>query len=54
MRSIKGIGARNLNSGRANGLTGKQRLAAMQQAYETLRTEQGLPLSWQVLMITVT
>ncbi|PVZ63555.1 malonyl-ACP O-methyltransferase BioC [Pelagibaculum spongiae] len=54
MRSIKGIGARNLNSGRANGLTGKQRLAAMQQAYETLRTEQGLPLSWQVLMITRT
>ena len=35
MRELKAIGAHNVTNGRARGLTGRRRLAAMTQAYET-------------------
>ena len=50
MREIKQIGARNALHGRSRGLTGRQRLAAMQAAYETERDAQGrLPATWEVI-----
>lgn len=50
-RSFKQIGA-NYVAGRANsGLGGKKRWLQFAKAYEQFRTEQGLPLSYQVLQI---
>jgi malonyl-CoA O-methyltransferase len=50
MREIKQIGARNALQGRPRGLTGRQRLAAMQSAYEAERDAQGrLPATWEVI-----
>ena len=50
MRDLKAIGAHNAARGRVRGLTGKQRLRAMQQAYEDFRDPQGrLPASHEVI-----
>ena len=49
MRELKAIGAHNVTAGRARGLTGRQRLAAMERAYETLRRDGTLPATWEVI-----
>jgi malonyl-CoA O-methyltransferase len=49
MHAIKRIGAHNVNSRRLKGLTGREALASMTAAYETLRTTRGLPATWQVV-----
>ena len=50
MREIKQIGASNVTAGRARGLVGKQRLAAVEQAYEAFRQADGLlPATYEVI-----
>ncbi len=49
MRELKSIGAHNVNAGRSRALTGKDRFARMQAAYEKQRVPQGLPATWQVV-----
>jgi malonyl-CoA O-methyltransferase len=49
MRELKAIGAHNVTHGRARGLTGRQRLAAMVNAYETLRRDGKLPATYEVI-----
>jgi len=49
MRELKAIGAHNVTQGRPRGLTGRKRLDAMTEAYETLRGEQGLPATYEVI-----
>ncbi len=46
---LKGIGAHNQNRGREKALTGKKRLQSMYQAYEQFRTEDGFPVTYEVL-----
>jgi len=46
---IKAVGAHNQNQGRQPGLMGKSRLQAMYQAYEKFHTEQGYPVTYEVL-----
>lgn len=48
-RSLKEVGAHNINQGRPEGLTGRARLRALQQAYESFRTEDGLPATYRVV-----
>lgn len=48
-RSLKDIGARNLNPGRLDGLTGRARIAALLAAYERHRDADGLPATYQVV-----
>ena len=49
MRSLKDIGAHNVNPGRPSGLSGRARLQALQRAYECQREPEGLPLTYQVI-----
>jgi malonyl-CoA O-methyltransferase len=50
MRDLKLLGAHNVTAGRPAGLTGKQRLQAMQAAYERFRTHAGLlPATYEVV-----
>jgi malonyl-CoA O-methyltransferase len=49
MRDLKAIGARNANAGRPRALTGKQALATMLAAYETLRRDGRLPATFEVV-----
>jgi hypothetical protein len=49
MRELKAIGAHNVTQGRPRGLTGRKRLAAMTQAYESQRGEGGLPATYEVI-----
>ena len=49
MRELKAIGAHNVTRGRARGLTGRRRLAAMTQAYEALRSNGKLPATYEVI-----
>jgi malonyl-CoA O-methyltransferase len=49
MRELKAIGAHNVTQGRARGLTGRKRLAAMTQAYETRRRGGKLPATYEVI-----
>jgi len=49
MRELKAIGAHNVTAGRARGLTGRKRLAAMTLAYETLRHGGKLPATYEVI-----
>jgi malonyl-CoA O-methyltransferase len=49
MRELKAIGAHNVTAGRARGLTGRRRFAAMVSAYETLRRDGSLPATWEVI-----
>lgn len=50
MHDLKAIGAQNATAGRAPGLTGKQRMQAMQQAYEGFRNTAGqLPASHEIV-----
>lgn len=47
--SIKGIGAHHVQG--ENHLTGRQSILKLKAAYEQLRTDQGLPVSYQVLIL---
>jgi malonyl-CoA O-methyltransferase len=49
MRELKAIGAHNVTRGRARGLTGRRRLAAMTQTYEALRHDGKLPATYEVI-----
>lgn len=49
MRGLKAIGAHNANAARSRGLTGRRHLEGMREAYEALREEQGLPVSYEVV-----
>jgi malonyl-CoA O-methyltransferase len=49
MKDLKQIGAHNVTAGRAQGLTGKGKLQAVIQAYETYRDAEGLPVSYEVI-----
>jgi malonyl-CoA O-methyltransferase len=49
MRELKAIGAHNVTQGRARGLTGRRRLAAVARAYETQRRDGSLPATWEVI-----
>ncbi|VXC98435.1 Malonyl-(acyl-carrier protein) O-methyltransferase [Pseudomonas sp. 8Z] len=48
-RSLKDIGAHNLNPGRPDGLTSRARIAALLAAYERYRDADGLPVTYQVV-----
>ncbi|WP_339843696.1 malonyl-ACP O-methyltransferase BioC [uncultured Halopseudomonas sp.] len=50
-RELKALGAHNINQGRPGGLTGRARLRALTQAYETFRQTEGLPATYQVAQI---
>jgi len=49
MADLKGIGARNATDRRPRGLTGPQRLAALEAAYERHRRDGRLPASYEVV-----
>lgn len=49
LRDLRAIGVRNLNAGRARGMTGRQRLAAVRAAYEAFRSDGRLPASYEVI-----
>ncbi len=49
MRDLKAIGAQNATTGRPRGLTGRQRLRAVEQAYERHRHQGRLPASYEVV-----
>lgn len=50
-QELKALGAHNLNAGRPGGLTGRARLRALTQAYESFRQPAGLPATYQVAQI---
>ena len=52
MRELKAIGAHNVTRGRARGLTGRARFAAMSRAYEARRQEGSLPATYEVIPAT--
>jgi malonyl-CoA O-methyltransferase len=52
MRELKAIGAHNVTRGRARGLTGRGRLAAMTRAYESFRRDGKLPATYEVIHAT--
>lgn len=49
MRSLKDLGAHNVNQGRRRALTGKKRFRQMQAHYERFRENAGLPVSYEVV-----
>lgn len=50
IRDIKDIGSTNTDSQRSKGLMGKHKFKAFEQAYEKLKTAEGLyPASWEVI-----
>ncbi|HKT73386.1 MAG TPA: malonyl-ACP O-methyltransferase BioC [Steroidobacteraceae bacterium] len=49
MRDLKTIGAHNVTAGRARGLTGRRRIAKMQQAYESFRRDGVLPATYEIV-----
>ena len=49
MRDLKTMGARNATAGRGRGLTGRRRLARVEQHYERLRRDGRLPATWEVV-----
>ena len=52
MRELKAMGAHNVTQGRARGLTGPRRLAAMTRSYEAMRRDGKLPATWEVIHAT--
>lgn len=52
MRELKAIGAHNVTRGRARGLTGRRRFAAMVAAYESQRRDGKLPATYEVIHAT--
>lgn len=51
MLGLKGMGAHNMNQGRKQGLTGVTVYKAMLNAYENLRTKQGVPATFQAIYV---
>jgi malonyl-CoA O-methyltransferase len=49
MKELKGMGAHNVNRGRSRTLTGKGRLNRLVSAYERLRRDGSLPVSYEVV-----
>ncbi len=49
MRDLKHLGAQNPLHQRPRGLTSRQRLAALESAYEPMRTAGRLPSTWEVV-----
>jgi malonyl-CoA O-methyltransferase len=49
MRELKGIGAHNVASKRAHGLTGKTGLKTMLEAYEPFRRGDRYPASYEII-----
>ena len=49
MRDLKAIGAHNVTAGRARSLTGKDRLRAMLERYETHRRDGRLPATYEII-----
>lgn len=49
MRDLKRIGAHNVSAGRRRGLTGRGRLQKLMAAYEPLRRDGRLPLTYEVV-----
>ena len=49
MRELKQLGARNATRDRSRGLTGRARMRTMIDAYERLRTDEGLPATYEVI-----
>ena len=49
MRELKNIGAHNVNKGRRKTLTGKQRLNKVISHYETFRSDNKLPATYEVV-----
>lgn len=52
MRELKVLGARNVNRGQSDGLTGRRKLRAFQEAYESHRCEGSLPATYEVLYLS--
>lgn len=48
-RELKSLGAHNMNPGRAEGLTGRQKITRLKNAYEAFRTVDGLPATYEVI-----
>ncbi len=51
MRELKTLGAHNVNDGQSKGLTGRQRLLALQRAYEDFRCDGLLPATYEVYFV---
>ena len=49
LKDLKAIGATNANQDRAKGLMGKEKFAAMLHAYETLRQQNKIPATYEVV-----
>lgn len=49
LMELKAIGAHNQNVGRETALTGKHRLQAMYKAYEQFRSDDGYPVTYEVI-----
>ena len=49
MRQLRALGATNALAGRRRTLTGRARFAAAAATYEPLRTDAGLPATWEVI-----
>jgi malonyl-CoA O-methyltransferase len=49
MKDLKILGARNVNAGRRRGLTGKQTIQAVSDAYEKFRVNSLLPATYEVV-----
>ena len=49
MRDLKSLGANNSNVERSRGLTGQNKIKKMVSAYEKFRTEERLPLSYEIV-----
>ncbi len=50
-KSLKSVGAHNVNSGRSLGLTGRKKIKLLTQAYEQFRQDGVLPLTYDVLYV---
>lgn len=50
-RSLKALGAQNVNRGRTIGLTGRKKIQAFKQAYENFRSNNLLPATYDVFYV---
>lgn len=51
-RSLKALGAQNVNAGRLTGLTGRKKIQSFKQAYESMRINNLLPATYDVFYIS--
>lgn len=52
MRELKGIGAHNVLSGRHRGITSKSRMQKMVTAYEKYRSNEYIPATYEIIMVS--